>query len=238
MALMRGEPSRRSVAIVLFVPASKTPRTRAANAGAVRLRHRPTSSRGPSYDAAPLWFPRWNVVRCVGSPGTEVAPGRDHTACVGAGTAKIADLLAGAPDRTDVHPAPQRWTATEYGAHVRDVLLNLRDRLVVGLIEDRPTFTAMYRDERVTMGLYRPDTADAVRSRVACGQRDVRPPLRRDRSGDADPGRDVRRADAGAPDAALDGSAGRPRGRASRSGHRRKPRLSDFVPERRGSTRI
>jgi hypothetical protein len=103
------------------------------------------------------------VERCevCGFAWDEVA--RDEiTPRVGAGTAKIADLLAGAPDRTDVRPSPQRWTATEYAAHVRDVLLNLRDRLVVGLIEDRPTFTAMYRDERVTMGLYRPDTADAV----------------------------------------------------------------------------
>jgi hypothetical protein len=33
-ALMRGEPSRRSVAIVLLVPASKSAFTRAAKAGA------------------------------------------------------------------------------------------------------------------------------------------------------------------------------------------------------------
>jgi hypothetical protein len=71
-------------------------------------------------------------------------------------------MLGGDRDAAGIRPSAKRWTATEYAAHVRDVLLTLRDRLVVGLVEDVPTFTAMYRDERVAMGLYRPDTPDAV----------------------------------------------------------------------------
>jgi hypothetical protein len=78
------------------------------------------------------------------------------------GTAAIAGLLAGDPDRAGVRPSKLRWSAIEYAAHVRDVLITLRDRLVVGLVEDGPTFKPMYRDERVDLGLYESDTVDAI----------------------------------------------------------------------------
>jgi DinB superfamily len=81
---------------------------------------------------------------------------------VDAGTATIAGLLAGDPDRAGVRPSTQRWSALEYAAHVRDVLITLRDRLVVGLVEDLPSFKPMYRDERVDLGLYGSDTVEAV----------------------------------------------------------------------------
>lgn len=86
----------------------------------------------------------------------------DVTRRVDAGTATIAGMLAGDPDRAGVRPSAQRWSATEYAAHVRDVLGTLRDRLVIGIVEDVPSFTPMYRDERVALGLYRSDTVDAV----------------------------------------------------------------------------
>lgn len=54
-------------------------------------------------------------------------------------------------------PSPDRWSAVEYAAHVRDVLLVQRDRLVTALVEDTPAFTPMYRDRRVDLGLYRRD---------------------------------------------------------------------------------
>ena len=50
----------------------------------------------------------------------------------------------------------------EYGAHVRDVLLVLRDRIVVGVVVDNPGFTPMYRDERVDLGMYGRDDPVAV----------------------------------------------------------------------------
>ncbi len=81
---------------------------------------------------------------------------------VAAGIAAISALLAGDPARAGVRPSTQRWSATEYAAHVRDVLITLRDRFVVGIVEDVPSFTAMYRDERVALGLYRSDTVGAV----------------------------------------------------------------------------
>jgi hypothetical protein len=81
---------------------------------------------------------------------------------VAAGTAAIADLIVDDTKCSAIRPAAGRWSATEYAAHVRDVLLTLRDRLVVGLVEHDPSFKPMYRDERVELGLYRGDTADAV----------------------------------------------------------------------------
>lgn len=78
------------------------------------------------------------------------------------GTAQIAARIVADPERSAANPSPDRWSATEYAAHVRDVLLTLRDRFVIGIVEDVPRFSPMYRDERVRMGLYRPDTADAV----------------------------------------------------------------------------
>ena len=43
------------------------------------------------------------------------------------------------------------WSALEYACHVRDVFLVQRDRLYTALVEDTPTFTPMYRDQRVTL---------------------------------------------------------------------------------------
>jgi DinB superfamily len=78
------------------------------------------------------------------------------------GTAAIAGLITADAGRSAVRPSAQRWSATQYAAHVRDVLLTLRDRLVIGIVEDNPAFKPMYRDERVDLGFYDTDRADAV----------------------------------------------------------------------------
>jgi DinB superfamily len=87
-----------------------------------------------------------------------------------AGTGRIGTLLAHAGDAARERPTPGRWSALEYAGHVRDVLLMLRDRLVVGLIADDPSFTPMYRDERVDRGLYDRDAIETMRDEldVAC----------------------------------------------------------------------
>ena len=59
-------------------------------------------------------------------------------------------------------PSPERWSMLEYGAHVRDVILHLRGRFVIGLVEDDPTFKPLYREERVALGLYAQDTVEHV----------------------------------------------------------------------------
>lgn len=78
---------------------------------------------------------------------------------VRAATAEISSLLTDHPEPSLERPSPERWSATEYAAHVRDVLLIMRDRLVIGLIEDDPGFKPLYRDERVALGLYARDTS-------------------------------------------------------------------------------
>ena len=102
---------------------------------------------------------------------------------VDAGTAEIAASIVADPDRSAMRPSAQRWSATQYAAHVRDVLLTLRDRLVIGVVEDNPSFKPMYRDERVDLGLYDADPRRRSRRRVAVGDGDVHPPVRGHRPG-------------------------------------------------------
>ena len=45
---------------------------------------------------------------------------------------------------------------------MRDVLLNLRDRIILGAVEDNPVPKMMHTDARVTLGLYAADTAAIV----------------------------------------------------------------------------
>lgn len=78
------------------------------------------------------------------------------------GTSAIAALLGDDPIRAAARPSSERWSAVEYAAHVRDVLLSIRDRVVIGLVEDTPTFSPLYREERVDLGLYRNDPPEAV----------------------------------------------------------------------------
>lgn len=74
----------------------------------------------------------------------------------------MAAILLVEPVRSRRRPSAARWSMIEYGAHVRDVLLTVRDRLVIGLVEEHPDFKPLYRDERISLGLYRTDTVPAV----------------------------------------------------------------------------
>lgn len=80
----------------------------------------------------------------------------------GRGVDEICRLLGKEPSAADSRPSDQRWSNVEYAAHVRDVFLTIRDRIVIGLVEDNPGFKSLYRDERVDLGLYRADTADDI----------------------------------------------------------------------------
>lgn len=72
-------------------------------------------------------------------------------------------LLESGDAALGVRPSPGIWSVMEYGAHVRDVLLNLRDRIVVGLAEDHPVPKPMYQDVRIANGVLAADTpADLV----------------------------------------------------------------------------
>lgn len=51
-------------------------------------------------------------------------------------------------------PSPPVWSVQEYACHVRDVLLVQRDRALLALVEDRPSFARMHREERVQLAHY------------------------------------------------------------------------------------
>lgn len=66
-----------------------------------------------------------------------------------------------------LRPAPDVWSALEYACHVRDVLLSQRDRAILALIEDTPTYPRMYRDERVFLAGYQREPVVEVAGELA-----------------------------------------------------------------------
>lgn len=83
-------------------------------------------------------------------------PGR-----LSSGVAAMAALVRAEPGASS-RPAEDRWSTLEYAAHLRDVLLNVRDRIILGAIEDNPEPKKLYPDARVGLGLYRQDTPALV----------------------------------------------------------------------------
>ncbi len=53
-----------------------------------------------------------------------------------------------------IRPTADVWSALEYACHFRDVLLSQRDRMILALVEDMPSYAPMYRDERVFLAGY------------------------------------------------------------------------------------
>lgn len=70
----------------------------------------------------------------------------------------FAVLLEESPETAGTRPSIDHWSALEYGCHVRDVFINLRDRIILGAVEDNPTPRMMHGTPRVDMGLYALDT--------------------------------------------------------------------------------
>jgi hypothetical protein len=63
-------------------------------------------------------------------------------------------LLAGDDQALRERPAPEEWSALEYACHVRDVLLTMRERVILALWQPTPSFAPMGRDERVAFDRY------------------------------------------------------------------------------------
>lgn len=61
-----------------------------------------------------------------------------------------------------MRPAPGVWSALEYACHVRDVWLVQRDRAILALVEDRPSYPRMFRDERTYLAGYQREDAVEV----------------------------------------------------------------------------
>lgn len=77
-----------------------------------------------------------------------------------------ADLLDDPPATVAERLVPGEWSIVEYGAHVRDIGYNLRDRIVVGLAEDAPVPHRMFPDLRADLGLYAGDDAERLATEV------------------------------------------------------------------------
>lgn len=90
-----------------------------------------------------------------------VEPG-DVAPRVGAAVDGLAGLLAGDPATLAARPEPGRWSVLEYGAHVRDVMIALRERTLTAAVEDEPTGVPIHRDERVDLGFYALDDPATV----------------------------------------------------------------------------
>jgi len=59
-------------------------------------------------------------------------------------------------------PQPDVWSALEYACHVRDVLMVQRERVQLTLVEERPEYVPMGRDERAVRDRYNEQDPAAV----------------------------------------------------------------------------
>ncbi len=82
------------------------------------------------------------------------------SALLSSATGQLCELLIAQGDRVARRPEPERWSSLEYAAHLRDVYLSIRDRMVVACVELEPTLPPLYREERVAFGFYELDTVD------------------------------------------------------------------------------
>jgi hypothetical protein len=105
----------------------------------------------PRREACPTCEFEWDVV----DP-------EEVSARVNAAIGRLATILSANAESADIRPEPARWSALEYGAHVRDVLLNVRDRLILTAVEDHPSPPPLYREERVALNLYAHESASTI----------------------------------------------------------------------------
>ncbi len=77
---------------------------------------------------------------------------------------QLAALLRSEEWATSLVRRPQAdvWSPLEYAAHVRDVWLNLRERVLLARVEDTPTFAPVHREERVLLARYNEQRAEDV----------------------------------------------------------------------------
>jgi hypothetical protein len=72
------------------------------------------------------------------------------------------DVIKKAGVTVSQRPGDERWSILEYGSHLRDVILSIRERVVLASILDVPVGTPIFRDERVDLGFYAQDAASDV----------------------------------------------------------------------------
>jgi len=80
--------------------------------------------------------------------------------------------LGGGSDNLRQRPSAEVWSPLEYAAHVRDVIAVQRERVMVALLRDAPTFASMRRDERAVEQRYN-DQDPALVGRQIVGAADA-----------------------------------------------------------------
>ena len=81
-------------------------------------------------------------------------------------THRFAQLLRDHTQTATARHSAATWSMLEYGCHVRDVLLNLRDRVILGVAEDNPTPKSLYPDVRVDHGFYASDLPSVLADEI------------------------------------------------------------------------
>jgi len=107
-------------------------------------------------DSCPVCGFRWNDVTAAQIPLRV----RDASA-------QFVEILSNNQANAVVRPSAERWSILEYSSHLRDVLLAVRDRIILASVLDVPTGTPIYRDERVDIGFYRMDEPQVVARELA-----------------------------------------------------------------------
>ena len=59
-------------------------------------------------------------------------------------------------------PSAGRWSILEYGGHLRDVLIAIRERIITACVVDDWTGSSIHREERIELGFYSPDVPAEV----------------------------------------------------------------------------
>lgn len=90
---------------------------------------------------------------------------------VSAGVAAVAEILDAGGEELRARPAPEVWSVLEYAAHIRDVALTYRELIIAAMAVDQPVKQKMFRELRVDMGMYAPETADQVRTSLEIASR-------------------------------------------------------------------
>ncbi|HEY5251543.1 MAG TPA: DinB family protein, partial [Acidimicrobiales bacterium] len=65
-----------------------------------------------------------------------------------------------------MRPEPDVWSALEYACHVRDVWLVQRDRAILALVVDTPSYARMFRDDRTDLAGYQREDVTEVAGEV------------------------------------------------------------------------
>jgi hypothetical protein len=86
-------------------------------------------------------------------------------------TTTFVDIVRTSPVTLDARPTAERWSILEYAAHTRDVLLSIRERIVLASILDGYVGTPIYREDRVNLGFYGLDTPDEIADELQTASR-------------------------------------------------------------------